>query len=82
MTIFLLLQKYKTIDNQVILKAIKILALSIIPIIVNYLYMEIYGSLFVYTERGMINIKMIPLKFIDSMLTFSKCIYLFEKCSA
>lgn len=69
MTIFLLLQKYKTIDNQVILKAIKILALSIIPIIVNYLYMEIYGSLFVYTERGMINIKMIPLKFIDSMLT-------------
>ena len=68
MTIFLLLQKYKTINKQVIIQAFKILVLSMVPIIINYLYMKIYGNLVVCTERTMINITMLPLKFIDSLI--------------
>ena len=68
MTIFLVLQKYKTINKQVIIQAFKILVLSMVPIIINYLYMKIYGNLVVCTERTMINITMLPLKFIDSLI--------------
>lgn len=68
-TLFLLLNKHKTINRNVIKEYLKIILFSVIPIIINYVYMRIYGYLLVYTDRKLINFSLIPQKFIKSLLT-------------
>ena len=69
MTIFLYLQKYQTINKKMILEGIKILFLSIIPIIINIIYMKIYGNLCVDTHRTMTTLEELPLKFLKCLVT-------------
>ena len=68
-TLFLLLNKHKTLNRNVIKEYLKIILFSIIPIIINYVYMKIYGCLLVYTNREFINFSIIPQKFVKSILT-------------
>ena len=69
MTVFLYLQKHQTINKKVILEIIKTLFLSMIPIIINYLYIKIYGILYIDTQRAMTDFNALPSKFINSLLT-------------
>lgn len=69
MTVFLYLQKHQTINRKVILEIIKTLFLSMIPIIINYLYIKIYGILYIDTQRAMTDFNALPSKFINSLLT-------------
>lgn len=78
MTLFLLLNKYKKLNKNVMLGEFKILILSIIPVAINYIYMLIYGSLFTLSERltsSYTNIQEIiynSLTVIKDTLTYSK----------
>ena len=78
MTLFLLLNKYNKLNKNVILEEFKIVLLSIIPIIINYIYMSIYGSLFTLSYRLISSYTNIQEKFYNSLtvikdvLTYSK----------
>lgn len=69
MMVFLYLQKHQTINRKVILGIIKTLFLSMIPIIINYLYIKIYGILCIDTQRAMTDFNALPSKFVKSLVT-------------
>ena len=71
MTVFLYLQKHQTINRKVILEIIKTLFLSMIPIIINYLYIKIYGILYIDTQRAMTDFNALPKKFINCLNTLN-----------
>ena len=69
MTAFLLFAKYQTINRKVMLEIIKTLFLSMIPIIINFLYIKIYGILCIDTQRAMTDFNALPSKFINCLET-------------
>lgn len=51
MIVFFILQKYRKLDKKNIKEIVKLYAYSAIPIVINFMYIKIYGMIFNETDR-------------------------------